>query len=69
MPKNKSYQFAGTNEPFTVKSEQKRNKKVLITVKEDLLTSVDTAAKKTGVPRSVLIEQALEYAIDHIVYI
>lgn len=53
-------------EPFIVKKTS-RNKKVLITAREDLLDKIDEVAEKKGISRSALIEQALEYAMKYIV--
>ena len=53
-------------EPFIVK-KTRRNKKVLITAREDLLDKIDEVAEKKGISRSALIEQALEYAMKYIV--
>lgn len=53
-------------EPFIVKKTS-RNKKVLITAREDLLDKTDAVAEMKGVSRSALIEQALEYAIKYMV--
>lgn len=54
------------SEPFIVKKTS-RNKKVLITTREDLLDQIDEVAEKKGVSRSAFIEQALEYAMKYII--